>query len=173
MLLIQRGKEERLISQLITLLALPRHKHSRWDSIKSPSLVHWLSSAARSIALPASGSPVFSVVGSRCMIALSAPGLNLLLFSCSAYYFSLVICPLFDCSLLQPSLSLPPFSLSLSSVAFDLLARNPFLLFPPSPLSISLHFVFPPTIARIRHPSVYNRKHTVIINISKRANEAD
>lgn len=142
MLLIQRGKEERLISQLITLLALPRHKHSRWDSIKSPSLVHWLSSAARSIALPASGSPVFSVVGSRCMIALSAPGLNLLLFSCSAYYFSLVICPLFDCSLLQPSLSLPPFSLSLSSVAFDLLARNPFLLFPPSPLSVTLHFIF-------------------------------
>lgn len=39
------ARREGLISQLITLLALPHHKHSRWDSIKSPSLLHRLSSA--------------------------------------------------------------------------------------------------------------------------------
>lgn len=147
MLLIQRGKEERLISQLITLLALPRHKHSRWDSIKSPSLVHWLSSAARSIALSASGSPVFSVVGSWCLIALTAPGFSLVLFFFpSAYYRSVAFFnPLLDWFFSLPTL-------------YSNISENQFISFFAPSISLSTHCPFSPPLDCDN--SGYKRKST-------------
>lgn len=131
MLLIQRGKEERLISQLITLLALSRHKHSRWDSIKSPSLVHWLVFAACSTALHVSGSPVFSVAGSWCLIALSAPVFNAVLVYCSHVICFDSIVLTFLCSrFLLLSLSFLPSSLCRHWIYCNLLESNLYTAFP-------------------------------------------